>query len=753
MKPHVKNRSLQHRLALAIPLLCTLESAAALGLGETQVNSVLNEPLQANVPVILAPGENYGAEQIQARLASAQAHNQAGLPYGNVLSDLKFEVVRGNGGQLILQIRSNRSLAEPLLNFLVDLNWEKGQLLREVSILLDPPYYRLPVEKQPVAAIRTQPVRPEETGRVASPNQSVLTTAPVRRPTASRPSRIKPGSYTVQPGDTLSGIAKAARRGTSLDMKDYMVAIYERNPQAFIDSMDHLLANAELSIPTADEVRSGVTMAPVVTTTPPETTPVPAVAQPQPVPEPPPVSQNQIETAEPRLEILPPDSIASSEAVTVEPGAGEVQAQSEQSLSAAGTTHPEMQVASNPLFMEVQSQLNDIQGENTQLRDENTLLAQRLDNTRSELSATREALQQIRQEMKSLVEVQSNATTSTTPKGLFGWLPWLLTALAVALLALFGLNRRKQAVPAMAGAMPKAPSFREYANLTESEIDRPNTALSTLKQAITDEDSLPESTGRFERSYGNIEDASTQMVSPPIIGNIPAVEEPSHTMDALQEAEIYLTYQQFALAEKTINKLLEEDPENTEYQLLKLRLLSETGKVDQMQNLSVELFRRFPDRSSDTHKRIQSICDRAFTATAGAASATAAAQKSASEGETAHERTWSGTGTSETFFNEEMTDFLSDATLSDTDPMLQKIADPSSELHSLDTIAVEDDDLTLPEYKQAADDINFIADDLTEQGLELPFDLETEILEEEERRIAVDRHSDDRQPENREKDD
>ena len=87
-----------------------------------------------------------------------------------------------------------------------------------------------------------------------------------------------------------------------------------------------------------------------------------------------------------------------------------------------------------------------------------------------------------------------------------------------------------------------------------------------------------------------------------------------------------------------------------------------------------------------------------------------------------------------------MTDFLTDVTHSDTQPAID-LGEQSFSKKELetDTISVEEQDLTIPEYKQASDDINFIAEDLTEEGLDLPFDLETEILEEEARRIASDR--------------
>jgi len=161
--------------------------------------------------------------------------------------------------------------------------------------------------------------------------------------------------------------------------------------------------------------------------------------------------------------------------------------------------------------------------------------------------------------------------------------------------------------------------------------------------------------------------------------------------------------------------------------------------MDEMQSLSIDLFRQFPDRDDETHQKIQSICDKAFTSTD--VEGTAVTSLTSLTGETEIiDSIDDSDPTSETFIQDDMTDFLADAVEEDTTPELSLDDQPfNREELEADTIAVEDQDLTLPEYKQASDDINFIAEDLTEEGLDLPFDLETEILEEEARRMASDR--------------
>ena len=92
----------------------------------------------------------------------------------------------------------------------------------------------------------------------------------------------------------------------------------------------------------------------------------------------------------------------------------------------------------------------------------------------------------------------------------------------------------------------------------------------------------------------------------------PDVEADAH-LDSAEEAEIYLAYGQFSLAEQTIDKLLALEPDNDRYRLLQLKLFAETGRMNELQSLSVQLLEKYPDPESGMHKQVQNISDRAFT--------------------------------------------------------------------------------------------------------------------------------------------
>jgi pilus assembly protein FimV len=150
-------------------------------------------------------------------------------------------------------------VTEPFVTLLVEASWPRGRLLREYTVLLDPPVFSpAPAASEaPVAAPRATaapavPARPAPAASVAS--------APA--PSESRPSRavaaplaLEAGStYRVRPNDTLWKIASAANPGPRSEVNRAMVAIYQANPQAFGGNINVLRAGSELAIPTSSDV-------------------------------------------------------------------------------------------------------------------------------------------------------------------------------------------------------------------------------------------------------------------------------------------------------------------------------------------------------------------------------------------------------------------------------------------------------------------------------------------------------------------
>src|SRR5271156_5618439 len=111
----------------------------ALGLGEIHLNSALNEPMNAEIDLIAASPDELAA--LRADLASRDAFTRYGIDRPPFLSTMTFKVGKSKDGRDVLLVRSTDAIPEPFVTFLVEVNWARGRLMREYTVLLDPPVY------------------------------------------------------------------------------------------------------------------------------------------------------------------------------------------------------------------------------------------------------------------------------------------------------------------------------------------------------------------------------------------------------------------------------------------------------------------------------------------------------------------------------------------------------------------------------------------------------------------------------------
>lgn len=244
-------------LGLGLPL-----AASALGLGVIESDSVLNEPLSAKIPLRASPEE---LESLNISLAPSEAFEKAGVDRPFSLAKLKFELVT-DAGQPFVKVTTREPVKDPFLNFLVEARWATGRLLREYTVLLDPPVYaprqQAPVVSQqaPAPAREAAPSR-QQTAQQDAPS-SRLSTA---RPTVSRDADVRAGAGSgaageygpVKANETLWEIAQRVRPNDSVSLNQTMLALLRANPGAFIDGdMNKLKRGSVLRVPSADDISS-----------------------------------------------------------------------------------------------------------------------------------------------------------------------------------------------------------------------------------------------------------------------------------------------------------------------------------------------------------------------------------------------------------------------------------------------------------------------------------------------------------------
>lgn len=228
----------------------------ALGLGEIHLNSALNEPLNAEIDLIAASPDELTA--LRATLAGREAFTRYGIDRPPFLTSLTFKVGKGKTGRDALLVRSTDAIPEPFVTFLVEVNWARGRLMREYTVLLDPPVYtpgETPSTSAPVTAA---------TSAAANPRNSAPP-APVPEPTAAAPPAAATSmaalpvpanttSYRVAQGDTLTKIARSLRAETPANLDQTMIALYRSNPDAFGGNINILRRGSILRVPGGDEI-------------------------------------------------------------------------------------------------------------------------------------------------------------------------------------------------------------------------------------------------------------------------------------------------------------------------------------------------------------------------------------------------------------------------------------------------------------------------------------------------------------------
>ena len=266
------------RLSMAVTMALAGSHAYALGLGQIEVKSALNQPLVAEIPVLVSsPGE---ADALSVRLAAPDAFTRVGLDRPTLqAANLNFEVATNGAGRTVIRVTTPHSVADPFLSFLLEVDWGKGKMLREYTVLLDPPSMMpisgsAPATVAPVAEV--EPMRSEPLLESPPPMQEpIFTPEPAPMPTAAAPVESAPppaqpapvapmqdraAAYTadsygpVGSGETLWTIAQGTRPDAAVSINQMMLALLRANPEAFIDNnINRLKKGAVLRIPGREE--------------------------------------------------------------------------------------------------------------------------------------------------------------------------------------------------------------------------------------------------------------------------------------------------------------------------------------------------------------------------------------------------------------------------------------------------------------------------------------------------------------------
>jgi len=256
--------------ALSLPLL-----AQAAGLGRLSVQSFLGQPLRVEIEIVsLLPAEE---SSLEARLASGNAFAQAGIDFNPVLVGVRVAIEKSDG-RSVLRVTTRQPVNDPFLDMLVELRWATGLLVREYTVLLDPPDYKAPkpmaaapavpaitavAPAAPVAeAAKPEPAAPVAEAAKPEPAAPVAEAAKPEPRIEERPIAAAPApaetkgaqSVEVKKGDTLGAIGRQYRP-EGVTFNQMLIALQRANEDAFIRNNINLVrAGRILNIPDGEAV-------------------------------------------------------------------------------------------------------------------------------------------------------------------------------------------------------------------------------------------------------------------------------------------------------------------------------------------------------------------------------------------------------------------------------------------------------------------------------------------------------------------
>lgn len=256
-----------HAVAAAALLSAGLmqhDDALALALGRVAVQSSLGEPLRAEVDVLeITPEE---AASLRVGLAAPETFRSSGMDLSSAIAGLQITLQRRADGRAYLSVVGSRPVNEPFVDMVLEANWASGRLVREYTLLLDPPK-NMAAAPAPLNAAAAAPATAARSNAAAAPAAQSRATAPsvvtapkTDKPAAAAPAAAKPAAapsadgpskqVTTKAGDTAGRIA-AANLPANASLDQMLVAMLRANPQAFIgNNVNRMKAGAILNLPT-----------------------------------------------------------------------------------------------------------------------------------------------------------------------------------------------------------------------------------------------------------------------------------------------------------------------------------------------------------------------------------------------------------------------------------------------------------------------------------------------------------------------
>ena len=229
----------------------------ALQLGKIVVTSSQGQPLNAEIEMMLTPGEDLS--KLKTSLATKESYESQGIERLAIHNNISVELQKNEKGQTILKLKSTQPVPDPFLDLLIQVDSAKGRNYREYTVLLDPPETPIIQQEKIVAIDKAEPLPMNDKKEVKeSVDKNKITFEKENKNNLKPLEKNKPAdlfskSITVKPADTIYKIARE-NKIPGITTEQMVVGIFNLNELAFTNkNINGLEVGQKIALPTKDD--------------------------------------------------------------------------------------------------------------------------------------------------------------------------------------------------------------------------------------------------------------------------------------------------------------------------------------------------------------------------------------------------------------------------------------------------------------------------------------------------------------------
>jgi len=236
-------------VASAILLGLWAPAAQALSLGQINVKSTLGEPLAAEIDILdINPDE---AATLVTKVASLEAFKAAGLDYNAAVSGLRATLSQRSNGKQYIKLTGDKPVNDPFVDMIIEANWNTGRIVRDYTMLFDPPSFRA-TSPTPTPTLAQTSKAPQSAANAKSAAPATQVKAAKAEPNSvvkKAANTDTPQQVTVKPGETASHLA-GVYKPVNVSLDQMLVALLRTNPDAFVNNnVNRLKAGSLVDLP------------------------------------------------------------------------------------------------------------------------------------------------------------------------------------------------------------------------------------------------------------------------------------------------------------------------------------------------------------------------------------------------------------------------------------------------------------------------------------------------------------------------